>query len=40
MEHIDISMLLPSFNNVCVELVAELKRQADGLGGKLRRPLL
>lgn len=39
MEHIDISMLLPSFNNVCVELVAELKRQADGLCGKLRRPL-
>lgn len=37
MEHIDLSILLPSFNNVCVDLVTELKRQADSLGGKLRR---
>lgn len=35
MTHIDLSILLPSYNNVCVSLVQVLQRQADALGGKL-----
>ena len=35
MTHIDLSILLPSYNNVCVSLVQVLQRQADALRGKL-----
>lgn len=35
MTHIDLSILLPSYNNVCVSLVQALQRQADALRGKL-----
>lgn len=38
MTHIDLSILLPSYNNVCVSLVQVLQRQADALGGKLDKP--
>lgn len=37
MERTDLSILLPSYNNVCVELVAGLKCQADCLGDRLHR---
>lgn len=35
MTHIDLSILLPSYNNVCVSLVQALQCQADALRGKL-----
>ena len=38
MTHIDLSILLPSYNNVCVSLVQVLQRQADALRGKLDKP--
>lgn len=38
MAHIDLSILLPSYNNVCVSLVQALQRQADALRGKLDKP--
>ncbi len=38
MTHIDLSILLPSYNNVCVSLVQTLQRQADALRGKLDKP--
>lgn len=38
MTHIDLSILLPSYNNVCVSLVQALQRQADALRGKLDKP--
>ena len=38
MSHIDLSILLPSYNNVCVSLVQVLQRQADALWGKLDKP--
>ena len=38
MTHIDLSILLPSYNNVCVSLVQVLQRQADALWGKLDKP--
>lgn len=38
MTHIDLSILLPSYNNVCVSLVQALQRQADVLWGKLDKP--
>ena len=38
MTHIDLSILLPSYNNVCVSLVQVLQRQADALRGKLGKP--
>ncbi|MCI6111598.1 MAG: glycosyltransferase [Prevotella sp.] len=38
MTHIDLSVLLPSYNNVCVSLVQVLQRQADALRGKLDKP--
>ena len=38
MTHIDLSILLPSYNNVCVSLVQVLQRQADVLRGKLDKP--
>lgn len=38
MTHIDLSILLPSYNNVCVLLVQVLQRQADALRGKLDKP--
>lgn len=38
MTHIDLSILLPSYNNVCVSLVQALQRQADALSGKLDKP--
>lgn len=38
MAHIDLSILLPSYNNVCVSLVQVLQRQADALRGKLDKP--
>lgn len=38
MTHIDLSILLPSYNNVCVSLVHVLQRQADALRGKLDKP--
>lgn len=38
MSHIDLSILLPSYNNVCVSLVQVLQRQADALRGKLDKP--
>lgn len=38
MTHIDLSILLPSYNNVCVSLVQALQRQADALCGKLDKP--
>lgn len=38
MTHIDLSILLPSYNNVCVSLVQALQRQADALWGKLDKP--
>ena len=38
MTHIDWSILLPSYNNVCVSLVQALQRQADALRGKLDKP--
>lgn len=38
MAHIDLSILLPSYNNVCVSLVQALQRQADVLWGKLDKP--
>lgn len=38
MTHIDLSILLPSYNNVCVSLVQVLQRQADALMGKLDKP--
>ena len=38
MTHIDLSILLPSCNNVCVSLVQALQRQADALWGKLDKP--
>ena len=38
MTHIDLSILLPSYNNVCVSLVQFLQRQADALRGKLDKP--
>ena len=38
MPHIDLSILLPSYNNVCVSLVQVLQRQADALRGKLDKP--
>lgn len=38
MTHIDLSILLPSYNNVCVSLVQALQRQADALRGKLEKP--
>lgn len=40
MTHIDLSILLPSYNNVCVSLVQALQRQADALRGKLDKPFL
>ena len=38
MTHIDLSILLPSYNNVCVSLVQVLQRQADALSGRLDKP--
>ena len=38
MTHIDMSILLPSYNNVCVSLVQVLQCQADALRGKLDKP--
>ena len=38
MTHIDLSILLPSYNNVCASLVQVLQRQADALRGKLDKP--
>lgn len=38
MTHIDLSILLPSYNNVCVSLVQVLQRQADALRSKLDKP--
>lgn len=38
MTHIDLSILLPSYNNVCVSLVQALQRQADALRDKLDKP--
>lgn len=38
MTHIDLSILLPSYNNVCVSLVQALQRQADALWRKLGKP--
>ena len=38
MTHIDLSILLPSYNNVCVSLVQVLQRQADTLRDKLDKP--
>ena len=38
MTHIDLSILLPSYNNVCVSLVQVLQRQAEALRGKLDKP--
>lgn len=38
MTHIDLSILLPSYNNVCVSLVQALQRQANALRGKLDKP--
>lgn len=38
MTHIDLSILLPSYNNVCVSLVQALQRQADALWSKLDKP--
>lgn len=38
MTHMDLSILLPSYNNVCVSLVQALQRQADALRGKLDKP--
>mgnify|MGYP002762775998 FL=1 len=38
MTHIDLSILLPSYNNVCVSLVQVLQRPADALRGKLDKP--
>lgn len=38
MTHIDLSILLPSYNNVCVSLVQALQRQADALWVKLDKP--
>lgn len=38
MTHIDLSILLPSYNNVCVSLVQALQRQADALRGRLDKP--
>ena len=38
MTHIDLSILLPSYNKVCVSLVQVLQRQADALRGKLDKP--
>ena len=38
MTHIDLSILLPSYNNVCVSLVQVLQRQADALRGRLGKP--
>lgn len=38
MTHIDLSILLPSYNNVCVSLVQVLQRQADTLRGRLDKP--
>lgn len=38
MTHIDLSILLPSYNNVCVSLVQALQRQADALRCKLDKP--
>lgn len=38
MTHIDLSILLPSYNNVCVSLVQVLQRQANALRGKLGEP--
>lgn len=38
MTHIDLSILLPSYNNVCVSLVQALQCQADALWGKLDKP--
>lgn len=38
MTHIDLSILIPSYNNVCVSLVQVLQRQADALRGKLDKP--
>ena len=38
MTHIDLSILLPSYNNVCVSLVQVLQRRADALRGKLDKP--
>lgn len=38
MTPIDLSILLPSYNNVCVSLVQVLQRQADALRGKLDKP--
>ncbi len=38
MTHIDLSILLPSYNNVCVSLVQVLQRQADALRGRLDKP--
>lgn len=38
MTHIDLSILLPSYNNVCVSLVQALQRQTDALRGKLDKP--
>ena len=38
MTHIELSILLPSYNNVCVSLVQVLQRQADALRGKLDKP--
>lgn len=38
MTHIDLSILLPSYNNVCVSLVQALQRQAYALRGKLDKP--
>lgn len=38
MTHIDLSILLPSYNNVCVSLVQVLQRQADALRDKLDKP--
>lgn len=38
MTHIDLSILLPSYNNVCVSLVQVIQRQADALRGKLDKP--
>lgn len=38
MTHIDLSILLPSYNNVCVSLVQVIQRQADALRGRLGKP--
>lgn len=38
MTHIDLSILLPSYNNVCVSLVQVLQRQADAIRGRLGKP--